>query len=121
MSNKTRIGGIVYLNVNGEQLDVKGNFSYGHGQPKREAVVGQDGVHGHTAKPQVPFVEGEITDRADLDVKALLNVENATVTLELYNGKTFVLRDAWQAGAGEGNTEEGNLEVRFEGLSGEEI
>jgi hypothetical protein len=32
-----------------------------------------------------------------------------------------VLRDAWYAGEGTGNTEEGNLAVRLEGKSAEEI
>jgi hypothetical protein len=33
----------------------------------------------------------------------------------------IALRDAWYAADGEGNTEEGNIKVRFEGKSGEEI
>jgi hypothetical protein len=32
-----------------------------------------------------------------------------------------VLRNAWFAGEGTGNSEEANFPVRFEGLSGEEV
>ena len=41
--------------------------------------------------------------------------------MELANGKVVLLRDAWYAGEGNVGTEEANIQVRFEGLSGEEI
>ena len=117
----SRRGGIISLKVDGQQLDAKGNFTYSGGEPVREGLAGSDGVHGFKETVRVPFIEGEITDRADLDVSALKKTENATVTIQLANGKVFVLRNAWFAGESTGNTEEGNLNVRFEGLSGEEI
>jgi hypothetical protein len=115
-----RRAGIVYLKANGVMLDAKGNFTYNLGAPKREAIVGH-AVHGFKETVQVPFIEGEITDRGDLDLEALVKMENATITLELANGKVFALRDAWYAGEGTVGTEEANIQVRFEGLSGEEI
>jgi len=42
------------------------------------------------------------------------------VTLQVANGKTIVLRNAWFAGEGTVQTEEGNIAVRFEGLSATE-
>lgn len=116
-----RRGGIIQVQINGELQDAKGDFTYNLGRPVREAVVGSDAVHGYTEKPQVAFVEGEITDRGTLDLDGLVRLENATVTLELANGKVIVLREAWFAGEGTGNTGEGNIAVRFEGKSGEEI
>lgn len=119
--SQQRRGGILFLKVGGERQDAKGNFTYNLGQPKRDGIVGADGVHGYKEMPQVPFIEGEITDRQTLDLAALLNVVDTTVTLELANGKVIVLRQAWYAGEGTGNTEEGNIGVRFEGLSAEEV
>ena len=116
-----RRGGTISLQINGELQDAKGGFTYNLGRPKKEAIVGADGVHGYKETPQVAFVEGEITDRGTLDLAALVNLTDATVTLELANGKVIVLRSAWYAGEGTGNTEEGNVQVRFEGKSGEEI
>lgn len=121
MAHEQRRGGIIYLKVDGTQLRAKGEFTYNLGMPKRDAIVGADGIHGYKELPQVPFIEGEITDDPSLDLAALLRTENATVTLELANEKVIVLRDAWYAGEGTGNTEEGNIGVRFEGLSGEEV
>ena len=35
------------------------------------------------------LIEGEITDRSDLDLEKLLNLDGVTVTLELANGKVI--------------------------------
>jgi hypothetical protein len=116
-----RRGGIIQLQVNGELYDAKGNFTYNLGRPVREAIVGSDTVHGYKETPQVAFIEGEITDRGTLELDKLVTMDGATVTLELANGKVIVVHDAWYASEGTGNTEEGNIAVRFEGRSGEEI
>jgi hypothetical protein len=119
--SQQRRGGIIYLKVGGEIQDAKGNFTYNLGRPKRDAIVGHDSVHGYKELPQIAFIEGEITDRSTLDLESMVTKEDVTVTLELANGKVFVLRDAWFAGEGTGNSEEGNIAVRWEGKSGEEI
>lgn len=115
-----RVGGVMFLAVDGQRWDAKGNFTYNLGRVKREAVVGNDQVHGYKEMPQAPWIEGEITDRGSIPLDELLGVTDATVTIELANGKVIVLRDAWYAADGTGNTEEGNVEVRFEGLTADE-
>jgi hypothetical protein len=116
-----RRGGIIFFSVNGQTQLAKGNFTYNLGEPKRDSIVGPDVVHGYKEMPQVPFIEGAITDRGDLDLKAFVNTSNATVAIELANGKMFALRDAWFASEGSGTTEEGEIAVRFEGLSAAEV
>lgn len=116
-----RRAGILFLKVNGSIQDAKGNFSYNLGKPKRESIVGADKVHGYKEMPQPAFIEGEITDSASLDLAALIATDDATITLELANGKVIVLRNAWYAGEGTGQTEEGNIQCRFEGASAEEV
>ena len=117
---ENRRAGVLYAKIDGTQRNAKGNWTYNLGAPKREAIVGADEVHGYKEMPQVPRIEGEITDSSDLSLEELTGIEQANVTLELANGKTFVLRDAWYAGDGDVGTEEGNVQVRFEGLSAEE-
>lgn len=116
-----RRGGKIQVQRNGEIFDARGNWTYNLGIAKKEAIVGADVVHGFKELPQVPFIEGEITDRGNLDLSDLLSGSDDTITIELANGKMIVLRNAWFAGEGTGNTEEGNLPVRWEGLSAEEI
>ncbi len=74
MAGKNRIGGIIaVVKVNGDIYFAKGNWTYNSGKPKREGVVGADTVHGYKETPQVPFVEGEITDRNELSLEDLRN------------------------------------------------
>ncbi len=121
MAGKNRIGGTIALKVNGDIYFAKGNFTYNLGKPKREGVIGADTVHGYKETPQIPFVEGEITDRNELSLEELVTLDEATITLELANGKVIALSEAWYAGEGTGNTEEGNIACRFEGMSCEEV
>lgn len=116
-----RVGGLIAIKVDSDLYRAKGAFTYNLGDPVREGVVGHDVVHGYKELPQIPFVEGEVTDSPDIDLRALHTISSATITLELANGKTIVLRDAWFAGEGGGNTEEGALTVRFEGMSADEV
>lgn len=116
-----RRAGLIQVQVSGEILDAKGSWSYGLGRPKREAMIGSDGVHGYKETPQVAFIEGAITDRGSLDVAALVSGRDQTVTLSLGNGKVIVLRDAWFAADGTGTSEEAEIAVRWEGANAEEI
>lgn len=116
-----RRAGLIQVQVNGEVQDAKGSFSYNLGRPKREAISGSDRVHGFKEMPQVPFIEGAITDRGNLDLAALVTGSNQTVNLTLGNGKMIVLSDAWFAGEGTGTSEEGEIAVRWEGGSAEEV
>lgn len=115
------VGGIITVRANGAQLRAKGSWSYNLGRPMREAIVGADGVHGYKETPRAAFVEGATTDRGDLDLSALQGLRDATVTLDLANGKTVVLSQAWFAGEGTATTEEGEVQVRFEGVQAEEL
>ena len=116
-----RRGGTIQLQVGGEVQDAKGSFTYGLGTPKREAITGSDRVHGYTEKPQVPYIEGVITDRGNLDVKGLFNGKDITITLAVANGKVISLTEAWYAGDAKVTTEEGEIEVRWEGVNAEEV
>ena len=115
-----RIGGIFYLKINGKMIvTTEGEFTFNIGKPKRQAEKnGALGVAGFSAEAQVPYIDGEIYDTENLEVEKLLDTENATVTLELYNGKTFILSSASFCGEGE-LTSKGRLKVRFEGMEGE--
>lgn len=113
--------GIIALKVDGYTYNVKGNCTYNLGTDKREAIVGADGVHGFKVMPQSPFIEGELSDTEEISLHALTEIVDATVTVELRNGKVIVLRGAAFTGEGTANTEEGNIAFRFDGKSGEEI
>lgn len=118
---KNRRAGQIFIKKDGFQYDAKGSFTYNLGHEKRDAIVGHDQVHGYKALPQAPFIEGIITDSGTLDVEAILDIEDATITLELANGKVILLSEAWYAHEGGITTEEGEIPVLFQGIKAEEI
>ena len=111
-----RIAGRIYVRVDGQLLWARGGWKVNYAKRTREGVVGQDGVHGYLEKPALPSVEGEITDRGELSLEKLDRIENGTVTVELANGKTYVLSEAWLRSDLSIETEEGKLLVKFEGM-----
>lgn len=116
-----RVGGTIALQIQGEVYDAKGNFTFNLGRPKRDAVIGANRVHGFKETQQPAFIEGEITDANELSLTKLVGLDGVTVTLSLSNGKVIILRDAWYAAEGTGNTDEGNFQVKFEAITGEEV
>lgn len=112
--DKNRRAGLIWVQVNGQRIEAKGAFTIGAGQPKRDGIIGSDGIHGYKETPQIAFVEGALTDSPELDTVALRQVTNATVTVELNNGKTWVFEDAWYASEGTMTTDESEIGFRFE-------
>ena len=115
----SKLGGVFYLKIDGKLYQAgEGAFTFSVGGLKREAKLSSSGVAGFIAKPTVPYCEGELILSKDLDFSELLKAENVTVTLELYNGKTFILSEAFFVGEGEASTD-GTVKIRFEGKKGE--
>lgn len=121
MADDQRRAGLIQVQTDGEIQDATGNWSYNLGLPKREAMIGADGVHGYKETPQVPFIEGAITDRGTLDLAAMVSGTGKTITLNLANGKTITLGGAWYANEGTASTESGEIPVRWEGKTASEI
>lgn len=120
-AKKNRVGGTMYLQVNGEVMDAVGEFSYNLGTRKRTGVTGTSGPQGYIEEQQIPFIEGKIRDRSTLKVKNLTELDDVTVTVRIAAGKTVMLREGWFAGDGNVNAATGEVEVRFEGMLCEEV
>jgi hypothetical protein len=116
-----RIAGVAYIYVDGRQYPLRGDLTVSIDMLEREGVAGMDGVHGFTEKPRVPWIEGSISDLGGLSLIALQEMCDVTVTVELANGKVYVLRNAWTSTAREFDAAEGQATVRFEGMSAEEM
>jgi hypothetical protein len=116
-----KIAGAFSLKVDGALQNAYGEFTYRPSVPKRTAVKDSIGTVGFSEEVQEPYIEGEILDRGDLDLEKAVTIEDATITLELINGKTFTLEHAWYAGDATVKTSKANIHVRYEGRRGEEI
>jgi hypothetical protein len=115
------IGGTAYFKVDGAQYAIKGSLNISIDPFERTGVAGMDGPHGYTEAPRIPFIEGEFSDIGGLSLITLQQICNSTITVELLNGKTYLLRNAWTATARELNGTDGVVTIKFEGMKGEEM
>ncbi|WP_299377298.1 phage tail tube protein [uncultured Kiloniella sp.] len=116
-----RIAGTAFVKVDSKQYTLAGSITVSTDEAEREGLSGLSGVAGFKETPRVPFIEGEFFATDDLSLKAIEAITDSTVTAELANGKTYVLRNAWTAGARELDGAEGTLSIKFEGISGDEV
>lgn len=115
-----RVGTLVFK-IDGTQHAIAGDFTINPGVPLQEEIVGLDRSIAFKTTYQAATIEGEVRDRADLDVKEILALEGVTITAEMANGKAWVFADATQAGSGELNVAEGSFQVRFVASRAEEL
>ena len=115
-----RISGTFYLKINNKLLHASGEFSFSQGIPKREAVLSSNSHVGYREEQTTAFVEGDLIDK-DINHTELFNTVDATITLELANGKTFVLSNAYCCGDTKASTDGKIAGIRFEGSKGEII
>jgi len=48
--------------------------------------------------PRVAYIEGDVSTLPEVSLEALENLTDVTVTAELINGTSYVLRNAWTKG-----------------------
>ena len=114
-----KVAGTVSLNVDGEIIKVKGSTSHSMVSFERESIIGLDSVHGFSEKPVAPFIEVTATTTSNLDVGKLADNTNGTITLLTAN-KKCVLSGAYITTQPSSNAENGEVTLRWEGVSGSE-
>ena len=116
-------GGRITLKIDGKAYDLGGDFKYGIGADKREEIVGPSGVVGYSNAPTAPYISGEIIKGAEIRAADIAAINDSTVTLDLADGTTFVLYNAWSANDNglEVETKQGKITVKFIGIKCKEI
>jgi hypothetical protein len=116
-----RRAGYTTLSVNGESYDIVGDVTYNLGKPKREKLVGPNGTQGYKELPQVPFIDGMVRTSSDFSRSDFADIVDATVLLKHADGTSIMVQGADYCAEGDGSTEEGTMQFRFEGDAAEEI
>lgn len=109
------VAGVAYFKRNGVQYSLKGAMTIRPLNRTREPVVGQDGFHGYKETEVSPSISAEITDNPKLSIVAFQEATNETITVELVNGKSYILSNAFYSGDGELDGSEGSTVVTFNG------
>lgn len=112
--NPQRIAGTAYLSVDGISYMLAGSFAYSPSKFSRETMIGMDGIHGFSEKPNAGHVSATLRDAGGLSLAALNQMANVTVICTLANGKTVVARNAWTVETQEAKAEDATVEVRWE-------
>jgi hypothetical protein len=116
-----RIAGIAFLTVNDEQVLVRGNFVVSPSVVERTMIAGQDGIHGFQELPRVPYIECDMSTPRNYYLENLLEQTNSTIIAQLANGMQYTLTQAVCKGGFENNTRDGQVRVRWEGVTCEEV
>ena len=116
-----RIGGLLAIIVDGKTYEARGNFQISGVTVKRTGVAGQDGVHGYIEEPIVPSIKGDWSIGNQLSLVALEAITNATAQVNLANGMSYILVDAWTVSAFVIDAHDGKVMVELEGMSLQEM
>src|SRR5215510_11592027 len=71
---------------------LRGNLTVSPSPYERAMIAGQDYVHGYSELPRVPYIEGDFSTLQGLSLEAIAAMVDVTVTAELANDTTIVLR-----------------------------
>jgi hypothetical protein len=116
-----RIAGIAFLTVAGTQLALRGNFTVSPSPVERTMLAGQDGVHGYQELPRVPYIEGDLSTMPGFYLEDLIAEVNVTVVAQLANNMQYTLTGGTCKGGFENNTRDGQVRVRWEGVTCQEV
>lgn len=111
-----RIGGTIQFIINGVTFRAKSNYDVRFDGEQRESVMGQDGRHGHKTTQVPGMLSGTISVTDDVSIRDIIDVTNGTVELVGPNGASYICSDADYTGDRTYNTEEGELNIQFDGL-----
>lgn len=109
------LAGTAYLAIDGKSVQLAGEFTYKPSTNTREPLIGMDAFHGFKSKPTQGEISAKIRDSSRVSVTALGNITDATITVELLNGKTVVGRNMCTAEPPETEAEEGTISIRWFG------
>jgi hypothetical protein len=109
-----RIAGVAFVAIDGNSYALAGAGSYQVSGSSREVLNGQDGFHGFSEVPRPGMISWSFRDGAEVSITALNEMADATVTLELANGKIIIARNAVRIGEPlKVNSEDGTGDIEF--------
>jgi hypothetical protein len=112
-----RLAGITVASVNGITYPIT-EFSWSPGVVKRETMTSLSGVDGYAENPRAPYVAGKFRDGASVSVTSFNAMTNATVVIQLANGKQIVGHNLWNTAETDVAGADATFDFKFEGVSG---
>lgn len=99
------------------RLPTKEGADVHFGNLKKDPVLGDEGVLGHTEEyDSAPYIKATLADTTELDKQKLRDFVGGTVVLSTNNGQQFSLTEAWMGNPHELSVKDGSMEVTFYGV-----
>jgi len=112
-----RVSGITSFTVNGSAFQVI-EFIWDPAVQENETVRSLSGVDGYKSLPVAPFISGKFRDNSTVSVTSFTNLTNATLVIQLANGKQIVGHNLWYTGRPGVSGAEADFDFKFEGVAG---
>lgn len=116
----SQITGKAVIRVDGTELRTLDGATLNPGGVTREAMKGGGKVHGYKETDVEPTMECKIAHTADLSIKQLAGITEATVLFETDTGRTYVLRKAWVTEPPALDTSAGSVDLKFAAIECDE-
>lgn len=111
--------GRAFISVGGKRLASKEGAKLDIGAMERTGESGDSGVLGYKEKTGLPFVECTIAHSAETSLQEFADMVDVTLSFDTDTKRSFVLRNAWRAG--KVGMDKGDVALRFEAMSCEEV
>jgi tail tube protein len=112
-----RLAGITSFTVNGSTFNVT-EFSWDPGPVERETLISLSGVDGYKESPVAAYISGKFRDAQSVNVSGFVGLTNATIVVQLANGKQVVGHNLWYIGRPGVTGADATFDFRFEGTAG---
>lgn len=112
-----RLAGITSFTVNGTAFPVT-EFTWDPGYVENETMTSLSGVDGYKSMPVAPYISGKFRDSQSVNVTAFTLLSNATVVVQLANGKQVVGHNLWYVGRSGVSGADATFDFRFDGNIG---
>lgn len=115
----SQVFGRAFITVAGKRYNTKEGASLKFGGISREPVIGDAGVAGPQEKLEAPQVDCTIIHTANISLKEIQSIKDATISFDTDNGKSFVITDAFNGPAPELSRD--GIKATFYGSQCEEV
>lgn len=109
------LAGVAQVTVDGTTYQLEGGLKWSPSTVKRESMMGMDGFHGWKETPIPGSISMSLRDSGGLAVGDFTRIRNATIVLQLANGKIVVGRNMGTVDVIEVDSEEAKFDLKFEG------
>ncbi len=113
-----KVAGTCFVKADGSQFSVSGGVECPLIDVNRETVMAVDGPAGFKETAREPYVKLTAIMVQDFPLQKLQDSTDMTITAELANGKVYVLSGAYLVGDPSVKSEDGTVELEFQGEKG---